>query len=143
MKKTIRNQWYMVKFCMEASPLHFLYHIVICVGLEIFIFLEHTVWIGYNLDAAEQNRDFSRVLVMTVGMVVLLAFHHYAAPSISTGQRRRSSRCCIRSCRRAFMEKPKLWTLPAMMTRSIIMSLYCLQRRRISALTVSMMIATV
>ena len=75
MKKTIRNQWYMVKFCMEASPLHFLYHIVICVGLEIFIFLEHTVWIGYNLDAAEQNRDFSRVLVMTVGMVVLLAFH--------------------------------------------------------------------
>ena len=65
----------MVKFCMEASPLHFLYHIVICVGLEIFIFLEHTVWIGYNLDAAEQNRDFSRVLVMTVGMVVLLAFH--------------------------------------------------------------------
>ena len=75
MKETIRNQWYMVKFCMEASPLHFLYHIVICVGLEIFIFLEHTVWIGYNLDAAEQNRDFSRVLVMTVGMVVLLAFH--------------------------------------------------------------------
>ena len=72
MKETIRNQWYMVKFCMEASPLHFLYHIVICVGLEIFIFLEHTVWIGYNLDAAEQNRDFSRVLVMTVGMVVLL-----------------------------------------------------------------------
>ena len=55
--------------------LAFFVSIVICVGLEIFIFLEHTVWIGYNLDAAEQNRDFSRVLVMTVGMVVLLAFH--------------------------------------------------------------------
>lgn len=40
MKESIRNQWYMVKFCMEASPLHFLYHIVICVGLEILIFLE-------------------------------------------------------------------------------------------------------
>ena len=106
MKESIRNQWYMVKFCMEASPLHFLYHIVICVGLEIFIFW--SIRYGSAIIWTQQSRTgIFKSSCHDSRMVVLLAFHQLCTPSISTGQRRRSSRCCIRSRRRAFGEKPK------------------------------------
>lgn len=79
MKKTIENQIYMAGFCMRTAPKHFLYHICISIGLELFIFLEHTVWIGYNLQAAEQKQDFHYIVILTIGMFVLLCFHQLAS----------------------------------------------------------------
>ncbi len=79
MKKTLENQQYMFRFCMKAAPKHFLFHIVICIGLELFIFLEHTVWIGYNLRAAEEGHAFKHLAILTAGIFIALILHQLAS----------------------------------------------------------------
>lgn len=75
MKNTWNNQIFMFRFCMKSAPKYFLFHLIICIGLEVFIFLEHTVWIGYNLKAAETGEAFLHVAILTAGMIFLLLFH--------------------------------------------------------------------
>ncbi len=79
MKKTLENQRYMFRFCIQAAPKHFLFHIAICIGLELFIFLENTVWIGYNLRAVEEMHAFGNLAILTVGMFIALMLHQLAS----------------------------------------------------------------
>ncbi len=73
--KTIRNQIYLLRFCLKETPGLFLFHVFACIEIEAFIFFEHTVWIGYNLDAAEREESFSRVVILTLGVFVFFIFH--------------------------------------------------------------------
>lgn len=77
MKETIKNQFFMLKFCFNEAPGHFVFHIIMGIGLELFIFLEHTLWIGYNLAAVEKNESFRNIIILTIGMFVILLFHQF------------------------------------------------------------------
>lgn len=75
MKKMCNHQVYMFRFCIKSVPKYFLFHLLMCIGVEVFVFLEHTIWIGYNLQAAEKGEAFKHVAILTAGVVVLLLFH--------------------------------------------------------------------
>lgn len=75
MKKSIQNQLYFFKFCMKTSPKLFCFHLFACVEIELFIFLEYTIWIGYNLSAAEYGTPFLQVTVLTIGIFLLFLVH--------------------------------------------------------------------
>lgn len=69
------HQMYMFRFCMKSVPKYFLFHLIICIGVEVFVFLEHTIWIGYNLKVAENGEAFKQVAILTAGVIILLLFH--------------------------------------------------------------------
>lgn len=75
MKKTWDNQIFMFRFCIKSVPKYFLFHLLMCIGLEVFVFLEHTLWIGYNLKAAETGEAFRHIAILTAGMILLLLLH--------------------------------------------------------------------
>lgn len=75
MKQTFQNQLWLFSFCRKAAPKLFAFHLFISVEIEVFIFLEYTVWIGYNLNAAEHSTPFSRVLILTAGIFLLFLIH--------------------------------------------------------------------
>lgn len=60
---------------MNTSPKLFCFHLFVCVELELFIFFEYTVWIGYNLNAAEYGTPFLQVAVLTAGVFLLFLIH--------------------------------------------------------------------
>lgn len=75
MKKSIRNQLYFFRFCLKTAPKLFGFHLFTCVEIELFIFFEYTVWIGYNLYAAEYKTPFIQVTVLTIGVFLLFLVH--------------------------------------------------------------------
>lgn len=75
MKKTLQNQLYLLRFCLQTSPRLFGFHMLACLEIEAFIFLEHTVWLNYNLHAVETGAPFAKIALLTVGFLLLFVLH--------------------------------------------------------------------
>lgn len=75
MKNSLKNQLYMIQFCIREIPGMFWFHVIACIEVEVFIFFEYTIWIGYNLDAAENGTSFRRVAVFSIGVILLFVLH--------------------------------------------------------------------
>ena len=71
------NNWFLIKLIMKASPAYVIFPVLDAVRNQVSIFFEHTVGIGYVLEAAEFGYPFRRValvililfLCITLGMV--------------------------------------------------------------------------
>jgi len=74
-RETLSKQLFLFKFCLKASPGHFIFHIIGSIKVEVFIFLEHIWWIEFNLSAAEEGKPFSGLLMATIGIFILFIFH--------------------------------------------------------------------
>lgn len=77
MKRQLSNQLWLIRFCIRTSPKLFLFNIFACVEQSVFVFLEYTVWIGYNLNAAENGAPFSQVALLTAGVFALFLIHQF------------------------------------------------------------------
>lgn len=71
------NNWFLIKLIMKASPAYVIFPVLDAVRNQVSIFFEHTVGIGYVLEAAEFGYPFRKValvililfLCITLGMV--------------------------------------------------------------------------
>lgn len=75
-KKVFKNQFYLFNLSLKAAPKLFYFQIFICLELSLFVFLEYTVWMGYNLGAVEENSSFGRIMPLTLMICLLFVFHH-------------------------------------------------------------------
>lgn len=72
-----KNNWFLIKLCMSASPSFIIFAVLDSMRNQISIFFEHTYGIGYVLEAAEFNYPFVKVAsfililaaCITLGMV--------------------------------------------------------------------------
>lgn len=77
MKKHLDNQLWFIRFCIRTAPGLFFFNIFVCVEQSTFVFLEYTVWIGYNLNAAENGTPFSQVALLTIGVFAVFVVHQF------------------------------------------------------------------
>lgn len=77
MKKTLSNLLWLFRFCFKTSPRLLLFNIFAAVEQSTFVFLEYTVWVGYNLNAVENGAPFSQVAVLTLGVFLLFIVHQF------------------------------------------------------------------
>lgn len=71
------NNWFLLKLCLAASPAYIIFPVLDSIRNQVSIYFEHTVGIGYVLEAAEFGYPFRRVamiililfLAITLGMV--------------------------------------------------------------------------
>lgn len=75
MKRQLSNLSWLVRFCIRTSPKLFFFNIFACVENSLFVFFEYTIWIGYNLNAAENGAPFSQVTLLTLGVFALFLVH--------------------------------------------------------------------
>lgn len=75
MKKHLSQQLWLLRFCMKTSPKLFLFNIFTAIEQSLFVFFEYTIWIGYNLNAAENGAPFSQVALLTLGVFLLFVIH--------------------------------------------------------------------
>lgn len=76
-KTVISNNWFLIKLCISASPAYVIFPVLDAVRNQVSIYFEHTVGIGYVLEAAEFGYPFRKValvililfLAITAGMV--------------------------------------------------------------------------
>lgn len=69
-----KNNWFLIKLCMAASPGYVIFAVLDSVRNQISIFFEHTYGIGYVLEAAEFHYPFRQVaafLLILAGCVTL------------------------------------------------------------------------
>lgn len=52
-----------------------LFNLFIPVEQSVFVFFEYTIWIGYNLSAAENGAPFSQLAFLTLGVFLLYLIH--------------------------------------------------------------------
>ena len=87
-KTVFSNNFYMLKLIFKASPSFVLFQAADAVRGQLSIFFEHTVLIGYVLEAAEFGYPFKRVAgiilllaaLITVGMLFTVYQSDYVAP---------------------------------------------------------------
>ena len=87
-KNVFSNNFYMLKLIFAASPSFVLFQAADAVRGQISIFFEHTVLIGYVLEAAEFGYPFKRVAaiilllaaLITIGMLFTVYQSDYVAP---------------------------------------------------------------
>lgn len=75
MKNHFLRQIWMIKFCMKTSPKLFLFNIFVCIEQSVFVFFEFVIWIGYNLNAAENGTPFSKVAFLTLCVFLVFIVH--------------------------------------------------------------------
>lgn len=63
------NNWFLLKLCLAASPAYIIFPVLDSIRNQVSIYFEHTVGIGYVLEAAEFGYPFRRV-----AMVILILF---------------------------------------------------------------------
>lgn len=63
------NNWFLIKLVMAASPAYVIFPVLDAIRNQVSIFFEHTVGIGYVLEAAEFGYPFRRV-----ALVILILF---------------------------------------------------------------------
>lgn len=74
MAQVWKNNWFLIKLCLAASPGYVIFAVLDSVRNQISIFFEHTYGIGYVLEAAEFHYPFRRVatfLLLLFGGVTL------------------------------------------------------------------------
>lgn len=72
--RTMSNTWFMVKMIFRASPLYGIMLILEKLRHNGLIFVEHTVGIGFVLEAVEFGKPFREVVQFMLFMFALLAF---------------------------------------------------------------------
>ena len=72
--RTMSNTWFMIKIIFQASPLYGIMLILEKMRHNGLIFVEHTVGIGFVLEAAEFGKPFREVVSFMLFMFALLAF---------------------------------------------------------------------
>lgn len=77
MKKQLSHQFWLLSFCMKTAPRLMLFNLFIPIEQSAFVFFEYTIWIGYNLNAAENGAPFSQVAVLTLGVFGLFLVHQF------------------------------------------------------------------
>ena len=77
MKRQLSNLLWLIRFCIRTSPKLFFFNIFACAEQSLFVFFEYTIWIGYNLDAAENGAPFSQVALLTLGVFALFVVHQF------------------------------------------------------------------
>lgn len=77
MKKTLSGLWWLFRFCLKTSPRLLLFNLFAAVEQSAFVFLEYTVWIGYNLNAVENGTPFSQVALLTLGVFLVFVVHQF------------------------------------------------------------------
>lgn len=77
MKRKLSNISWLIRFCIRTSPRLFFFNIFACVEQSLFVFFEYTIWIGYNLNAAENGTPFSQVALLTLGVFALFVVHQF------------------------------------------------------------------
>ena len=77
MKKHPADLLWLIRFCIRTSPKLFFFNIFACVEQSLFVFFEYTIWIGYNLNAAENGAPFSQVALLTMGVFALFLIHQF------------------------------------------------------------------
>ena len=81
----LKNNWYLLKLMFKASPAFVIIPALDAIRGQLSIFFEHTVGIGYVLEAAEKGYPFERVatiililaLAITVGMLFTVFSSEY------------------------------------------------------------------
>ena len=68
-KQVWSNNLFLIKLCFKASPAFVIFPVLDAVRNQVSIFFEHTVGIGYVLEAAEFGYPFKKV-----AMVILILF---------------------------------------------------------------------
>ena len=84
-KEVFGNNFFLLKLMFSASPTYIIFMALDAVRGQLSIFFEHTVGIGYVLEAAEFNYPFKRVATVilllaaaiTVGMVFTVIVGNY------------------------------------------------------------------
>ncbi|MCI9335106.1 MAG: ABC transporter ATP-binding protein [Lachnospiraceae bacterium] len=77
MKKTLSGLLWLFRFCLKTSPRLLLFNLFAAVEQSAFVFLEYTVWIGYNLNAVENGAPFSQVALLTLGVFLVFVVHQF------------------------------------------------------------------
>lgn len=72
--RTFANVWFMMRLIFQASPLYFCMLLLENVRHNGLIFVEHTLGIGFVLEAAEFGKPFREVVYFMLFMFALLAF---------------------------------------------------------------------
>lgn len=73
-RKTFANTWFMTKLIFQASPLYGIMLIFEKIRHNGLIFVEHTLGIGFVLEAAEFGKPFREVVYFMLFLFGLLAF---------------------------------------------------------------------
>lgn len=73
-RRSFANVWFMMKLIFKASPLYFVMLLFEHVRHNGLIFVEHTLGIGFVLEAAEFGKSFREVVYFMLFMFALLAF---------------------------------------------------------------------
>lgn len=96
-KKVWSNNWFLLKLCFTASPIYIITVVLDQVRNQVSIFFEHTLGIGFVLEAAEFHYPFRRVAAfililaacITLGMVfTVLAGNLWAAKGLPKVRRK-------------------------------------------------------
>lgn len=77
MKKTLSGMLWLFRFCLKTSPRLLLFNIFAAVEQSTFVFLEYTVWIGYNLNAVESGAPFAQVALLTLVVFLVFVVHQF------------------------------------------------------------------
>ncbi len=72
-KTVISNNWFLIKLCMSAAPAYVIFPVLDAVRNQVSIFFEHTVGIGYVLEAAEFGYPFRRVALVILGLFLAIS----------------------------------------------------------------------
>ena len=71
-KTVISNNWFLIKLCMSASPAYIIFPVLDSIRNQVSIFFEHTVGIGYVLEAAEFGYPFKKVALVILGLFLAI-----------------------------------------------------------------------
>lgn len=71
-KQVWRNNWFLIRLCLTASPIYVITMLLDVIRSEFFIFLEHTYGIGYVLEAAEFHYPIREVAVFLIGIAICI-----------------------------------------------------------------------
>ena len=72
-KKVLLNNMFLIKLCFAASPALIIFPVLDAVRNQVSIFFEHTVCIGYVLEAAEFGYPFKKVAAAIILLFVCIS----------------------------------------------------------------------
>ncbi|MCR5310949.1 MAG: ABC transporter ATP-binding protein/permease [Lachnospiraceae bacterium] len=73
LKTVIKNNMFLIKLCFKASPALVIFPVLDAVRNQVSIFFEHTVGIGYVLEAAEFGYPFKRVAFVIILLFICIS----------------------------------------------------------------------
>ncbi|MCR5094485.1 MAG: ABC transporter ATP-binding protein/permease [Lachnospiraceae bacterium] len=72
-REVLSNNLFLIRLCLSASPAFVIFPVLDAVRNQVSIFFEHTVGIGYVLEAAEFHYPFERVAAVIILLFVCIS----------------------------------------------------------------------